>query len=438
MRRVLIEGYNLTLAAGTGIATYARMLATTVRALGYRADVLIGSRGGLDPSDPLLNEVALYDAERPQSLGEFLDRQVRIVLGAPFGARAMELSRMGAVIGPSYEQLAAFTSVYAATHLFQNAEFHFRRYGKRLPLKVSTPPPSLFHATHPTPITVADCPNVYTIHDLVPLRLPYATLEDKKYFLNMVREICRKADHVVTVSEASRQDIVRLIGMPEDRITNLYQAVHIPDALLATSKEDLALELERLFGLEYGEYFLFVGAIEPKKNLTRLLDAYAASGSKYPLILAGGLGWQYEGDLKRIEDDRFLSFATKGGVTLPQRRVRRVSYLAFPHLISLLRGARALLFPSVYEGFGLPVLEAMLAGTPVLTSSLSSLPEVAGDAAVLVDPFDVAAIATGIKELDNDAGLRADLSARGRVRARFFAPERYQERLGALYGRIMG
>ena len=113
-----------------------------------------------------------------------------------------------------------------------------------------------------------------------------------------------------------------------------------------------------------------------------------------------------------------------------------LEYAPFPLLVSLIRGARAVLFPSLYEGFGLPVLEAMLLGAPVMTTNTSSLPELVGDAAMTVDPYDVAAMSQAIRALDADDDLRARLSTMGPGQAALFSPERYQERLGAVYDRI--
>jgi glycosyltransferase involved in cell wall biosynthesis len=254
----------------------------------------------------------------------------------------------------------------------------------------------------------------------------------------MLRELCRAADHIVTVSEFSRREIIKFFGIAEDRVTNTYQAANLPAAAQSWTADEVARLLENMFDLAPDEYFLFVGAIEPKKNLTRLIDAYAASGSQHPLIIVGGLGWQYEHELERIADERFLHYDIAGHVVTPRRRVRRLAYVSSEHLVALLRGARALLFPSLYEGFGLPVLEAMLLGTPVMTSNVASLPEVAGDAALLVDPLDIDDIARAIRALDHDADLRGELKQRGLKRAEFFAPENYRKRVAELYTRVLG
>jgi glycosyltransferase involved in cell wall biosynthesis len=155
-------------------------------------------------------------------------------------------------------------------------------------------------------------------------------------------------------------------------------------------------------------------------------------------VIAGPLGWQTEVDVEKIQEERFLSYRMEEGKIFADRRIRRLSYVPFQQLVSLIRGARAVLFPSLYEGFGLPVLEAMLLGTPVMTSDVSSLPEVAGDAALMVDPIDLDGMAASIRTLDQDKDLRAELSVRGRERAKLFSPEAYQKRLVDLYGRFVG
>ena len=231
------------------------------------------------------------------------------------------------------------------------------------------------------------------------------TLDNKRYVFRLIQNLVARADHIITVSEYSRRDIMALFNVPEDRITNTYQAVTVPPRALVRPDDEVADEITNLFELDPGNYYLFIGALEPKKNVSRLIDAYAASGSRRPLVVAGGAGWQNKGDLRRINDTRFSNFRIAENMISKVKRVRRIPYLPSDQLVTLMRGARAVLFPSLFEGFGLPVLEAMTLGTPVLTSNVTSLPEIAGDAALLVDPFDVSAMAAAIRRLDNDVDL---------------------------------
>lgn len=437
-KTILFEGRNLTLSKGTGIATYARNLTRIARDLGYVSQVLVGTDQRLPRNGPL-SEIALYDARRQADLPatSALRSYLRGLIPVPFGIRTQEVANSGFVVRPQGANLLdEFDKVHAAFDLFERADQHVIRFGTRA--KVNLPEkPDIFHATHPTPLMVRGAVNVYTIHDLVPLRLPYTTLDKKNLFLTTVSTLARDADHIVTVSEFSRQEIVRFLKVDENKVTNTYQAVGLPAHLTARPDADIDEDLAHIFGLDRQGYFLFFGALEPKKNVGTLIDAYAASGTKRPLIIAGGLGWQYDGDLAKIEDPRFLSYRIEGGVIRSERQVRRYDHLPFSQLVSLIRGARGVLFPSLYEGFGLPVLETMLLGTPVMTSNVSSLPEVAGDAAILVDPYNVETMSRAIRSLDRDNDLIQDLSTRGKVRAEMFSPERYRQRVADLYSGLL-
>ena len=435
---ILYEAHNLTFKGGTGIATYARALAQAAGRLGYGVDGLFGVERGLARGQDALNEILAFDAVDDNEWLSPLQVAWR-TLNYPFnalgGMRPVELPRSGLVTGPIADALRPFRRAYASTRLIDISMMHFKLYGR--PARIKVPErPSIFHATHPVPLAVRGCPNIYTIHDLVPLRLPYTTLDNKKYFYRLLTSIARTADHIVTVSEHSRRDIIEFLGIDESRVTNTYQAVDIPAHLLDRTDGEVADDLAKLFGLDFGGYFLFYGAIEPKKNVSRLVDAYAASGSKLPLIIAGGSGWQNRADLRKIRDERFTNFRIDGSILRRERQVRRLDYLPSDQLVALIRGARALLFPSIYEGFGLPVIEAMLLGTPVVTSNAASLPEVAGDSALIVDPYSIDDIAQAIRAVEADRDLRTELVQRGRAHSIRFSSSVYAERLHELYRKL--
>jgi glycosyltransferase involved in cell wall biosynthesis len=252
-----------------------------------------------------------------------------------------------------------------------------------------------------------------------------------------MRKLVKKADHIVTVSECSKRDIIDLLGIAPDRITNTYQSVSIPEKYLNKPESQVAREVEGATGVGYKEYFLFWGSIEPKKNIGRMIEAYLSSGVDTPLVIVGAQAWKSEEELRLLNDDviRFLTVAD--GQIRTRKRVIQLSYAPFSLLVSLIRGAKAALFPSLYEGFGLPALEAMLLGTPVICSNTASLPEVVGDAAVMVDPYDTAALSAAIWTVDQDADLRAQMAARGVREAARFSPEIYRESLRTLYSRFV-
>lgn len=364
-------------------------------------------------------------------------RAVDWTIGVPGGAKALRLPAPRIVLDPASGMAAERRHpTQGSVRLWERAFLHFNRFGRRMAVKPEGRH-DLFHVTRPTPAFVKGGANIYTIHDIVPLRLPYATLDNKKYFYNLIKNITRTADHIVTVSEFTKRDVQEFFDVPDDKITNTWQSVSVSESALSNSDDDVARDIENRYGLVFKEYYLFLGAVEPKKNISRMVEAFASSGTPRPLILVGGLGWQYERDLEAIEDERLRSWRFDGSHIRPDRRVQRLPYVPQAALLSLIRGARAVLLPSLYEGFGLPILEAMMLGTPVITSNTSSLPEVAGDAALLVNPYKVEEIRDAIKSIDADADLRMELIGRGRKRAEFFSPTRHAERIKAVYDRVL-
>jgi glycosyltransferase involved in cell wall biosynthesis len=250
--------------------------------------------------------------------------------------------------------------------------------------------------------------------------------------LRLLTRIAATADHIVTVSEHSRRDIIEMLGADEARVTNTYEAVEFPPEMLDRPGDIVAGDLMSRYRLEAKTYLLFFGAIEPKKNVKALIEAYRQSGVQAPLVIVGGRGWSNDAEnrmLNAIEEEEAVLAPEK-------RRLRRLDYADRSALVSLIKGAQAVLFPSLFEGFGLPVLEGMMLGTPVVTSKTSSLPEIGGDAALYVDPHDVGDIARAIRTIAADADLRAELSRRGLEQAKLFSVARYRERVAALYERL--
>jgi glycosyltransferase involved in cell wall biosynthesis len=438
---IAMDAYNLALDQGTGVATYARNLSYRLGALGAEVGVLYGQRMS-KALDPVLREATFFDPRTPRepsALNQFF-RDAGMVGQQLAGIRALDVPVSDRVIRTQLEsRLPRFDRLWTVPELFRGATLTFgitKRFGR-----VSLPQaPALMHWTYPIPLRVQGTRNIYTIHDMVPLRLPYATLDHKRRHYRMLRRIARDADHIVTVSETSKRDIVSLLGVAEEKVTNTYQAADIP-AKFATKPEALArAEIAGSFGLGWREYFLFVGAIEPKKNVGRLIEAYLASGARAPLVICGRQAWDSDRELALLYEDEGQERGPGGRSQALTRKLRDrvilLDYAPFRLLVSLIRGARALLFPSLYEGFGLPVLEAMQLGTPVMTANTSSLPEVAGDAALLVDPYDTRAMAEAIAALDTDDALRAALSARGPRQAALFDNGAYERRLRDLYTRL--
>jgi glycosyltransferase involved in cell wall biosynthesis len=435
-KRIAIDGYNLSLESGTGVATYARNLSQTAHDLGHEVHVLYGMRSS--PRNPMLREIAFFDTNpRPQHTLIRLTKSARRFASSLCGARARPIPMTGRVIATQFKsRLPYFDQLWNVPTLFSLAHDHFD-FLKR-PLKVTMPVcPNLMHWTYPLPIKINGAKNIYTFHDLVPLRLPYTTLDVKGRYFRLLKYLSKKADHIVTVSECSRKDIIDILNVPEERVTNTYQAVAIPEKYAGKPEDVVKREVEGTFNLTYRGYMLYFGAIEPKKNVGRLIEGYLSSRIDTPLVLAGKLAWQSKQELRLLNEDVTRYLEQIRNQTFTRHKIMHIGYTPFPLLVSLIKGAKAVLFPSLYEGFGLPVLEAMMLGTPVLTSTEASLPEVAGDAAMLVNPYDSREIAEGILALDRNSNLRGELAHKGPLRAALFSQERYRERLNALYSRLI-
>lgn len=423
-----IDGYNLAMPRGTGIATYGLNLARTLQAGGHRTVGVFGLHVGKDSS---LRETLFFDrVGQPQTgrvvFGGRWQRRAHM-LGATLNwalkPQALDVPLTTRVDKESFaEKLPNFERLTSVTGLFPLAQRHFAMTGRFLALRMENPP-EIMHWTYPVPVRIEGARNIYTIHDLVPLRLPYTTLTDKQHFARLLRRCAVEADHICTVSEFSREDIMDQCGIPPSQITNTYQNSFIPDDILNEPFQESAQKIESIFGLKSGGFFLFFGALEPKKNLGRLIEAYLGLQDQPPLVLVGARAWMSEGELSLLPEN--------------DPRIIRLDYLNRTMLLRLMRSARAVLFPSIFEGFGLPVLEAMQLGTPVLTGNRSSLPEVAGDGALLVNPYNTASIAEGIKRLNQDDRLRENLSARGPRQAQKFSETAYLARLESMYMKIL-
>ena len=266
---------------------------------------------------------------------------------------------------------------------------------------------------------------VVTVHDMVYKAFPETVRARTKYMLNSgLKSSMKRADMIVTDSEFSRSEILKYFPQHEKKLRvvpcgvdlNKFRPCSEPERIPAVKK---SLDIE-------GEYFLYLGTIEPRKNLERLISAYhifsQRTGSDAPkLVLAGGKGWLYDSIFRKVTD---LGLSDK---------VLFTKYVPSEDMNPLMCGALAFVFPSIYEGFGMPPLEAMACGVPVLASDAASLPEVTGDCAVICDAYSEESIAEGLDKLWNDSKLRSDLSIRGRDRAAEFSWDKSAEILYNVY-----
>jgi glycosyltransferase involved in cell wall biosynthesis len=407
--RILIDGYNLTRPQGTGVATYGRNHIKALQGLGHDVGVVFGAE----------HRAAKIEA---QGLSALLLQRAPLLPVRRFDADRLpgceaQLAPEG-LIPPDVE-------LWNSKGLYAYAIGAFRKLGVFSELRL--PGVDIAHWTYPLPLRVAGAINVYTIHDLVPLLRPDMTLDGPKRVAKLSRAVAAKADHILTVSEGSRREIIEHLGVAPERVTNTFQPHSIDSTTLVRAKSDSHKVLEE-FSLKRRGYFIFFGAIEPKKNLPRLLEAYFQSGTTTPLVLAGGGGW--------MANEQLAPWISRRG-TQAGKQVIVTGYLPRAKLLALVCGAKATLFPSLYEGFGLPALEAMALGTPVMASQIPGLGEVVGDASLKVDPLDVTAMAQAIARLDSETELCTALSAAGLRRAEAFSHAAYALRLGELLERLV-
>ena len=427
--RVLIDGSHLMVPRGTGVATYARGLARGLRQAGGRVDILYG-RSWSGGDDPLLREVEFYDAAA-QTLPRSPLARLRSAAGLArmFSTlRPQEVPRGEVVVDGWEPDVALADRQWNRANLFRLGQARQRLTGGYVTVSNAGIAADLAHWAYPLPLRLAGVPNVVTVHDLVPLRLPYATLDRKKSYLKLMRWVAETADLIVTVSEASKRDIVELLGVDPARVVVTYQPVELPRVV----PTDAGVEqtVGRL-GLKPGGYVLAYGAAEPKKNLGRLIEAYLEADPGVPLVLAGPRGWLWKRELAWLRGKPKRRWG--------RREVRRLPYVSRRELDALIRGARGVAFASLYEGFGLPIVESFARDTPVLTSDRGATAEIAGGpegGAVLVDPYDVASIAAGLTRLVADDDERAERVRRGRDRLEFFSDAACRARLLAGYRRL--
>ncbi len=269
------------------------------------------------------------------------------------------------------------------------------------------PPDVFFTPAHVIPFAYRR-PSVATVHDLGYHHFPEAHTWGQLVYLRWsTRHNGRAARFVIADSLATQTDLMRFYRVPEEKICVVYPGVD-PGLYAVKDKTAVASVLQK-YGIT-PPYLLYLSTLQPRKNVLRLIRAYVQSGVPHQLVIAGKKGWLAEPILNEIFH---LDMATAKRIILP-------GYVPDEDKGALLSGATALLYPSLYEGFGFPVLEAHVCETAVLTSSTSSLPEIARHSALLIDPLDTDDIAGGIQRLATDAALRADLIQKGKERVKQF------------------
>ncbi|HNT74757.1 MAG TPA: glycosyltransferase family 1 protein [Anaerolineae bacterium] len=324
-------------------------------------------------------------------------------------ARALA-PRLGEVMSLFYNREAGIKPLAGLEHVpSRTVEFSYKTWRlivwmaqlAQTPFNRMLPDARLFHATEHLLLPLRGIPTILTVHDLIFHHLPEHHKLMNRWYLNLAMPLfCRRADHIIAVSEATRRDLLKLYRLPPEKITVIYEAA---DPHFCAQPPEVVADVRARYRLPE-RYLLYVGTIEPRKNLTRLLyvwECLYAAGEAPPLVIVGKQGW--------LASDFFVALEN---CTHPEH-VLLTGYVDDEDLPAVYAGATAFVFPSLYEGFGFPPLEAMACGAPVACSNTSSLPEVVGDAALTFNPNNISAMTEALRRILNDEALQAELRARG-------------------------
>jgi glycosyltransferase involved in cell wall biosynthesis len=298
-------------------------------------------------------------------------------------------------------------------------------YLTRTPQDRRFPGIDIFHATDNLLPRFSQVKSVFALQDLIFRFYPETHNPPNRWFLTlMMPRFLKAADVVIAISQCTSRDAVRLYGLDEAKTRVIYAGVS--PGFHARAPEAISLVRQKYSLPE--NFILFVGTIEPRKNLTTLLEAYRAlknEGTGCKLVIVGRKGWLYEGFFRKLRE-----LGLEDEVIFP-------GFVPDEDLSAFYTAADLFVYPSLYEGFGLPVVEAMACGAPVITSNTSSLPEVAGEAALLVEPTSVEELVAAVRRLLNDKGLQVEMAARGLKRAARFTWEDTARRTAEVYREII-
>ena len=304
---------------------------------------------------------------------------------------------------------------------------HTRLEQFTLPLELTFYALDLLHCPDFIPPLYSTQPVVITVHDLAFLHWPHFLTEDSAAYYGQIDRAVSRAAHIIVPSQSTKADLIGQFGVPDSDVSVIYEAAN--PQFTPLPPEPVRQELSQKYNIPT-KYILFVGTIEPRKNVDGLIRAYRHLLDKYGvtdvgLVIAGGYGWLYDEVMAIVEEFNL------------QHKVHFLGRVSDNDLWKLYVGAHCLVHAAHYEGFGLPPLEAMACGTPTIVSNVSSLPEVVGDAALLVDPKDWEEIAVAMHRLLTDDDLHAELRIKGLRRAQCFSWQQAAQQTLAIYRQVV-
>jgi glycosyltransferase involved in cell wall biosynthesis len=432
---VILDTYNLRLLKGSGIKTYGLTLIDGLRRLGATVSVL-SDRILPRQRHALLDEVHFFD---PPAVASALPRKLRLaadvlhLLSRPQHPVAVRMQNV--LPSRSLRPMARADHIYNVAEIYDKAHRLHRLFMSSASVAMDTRrtprpvPRRIWHATAPLPVRIPGVPMVTTIHDLIPLRLPYMTRDHKRTFYTTVGSSLRDSRLVFAVSEFTKRDLTGLFDIDPAKVVVTYQSYRRSRPIPEHVDHETILQQH---GLRRQQYVLYVGNVDPRKNLGLLFQAVGTLPGDVPIVIAGRKQDDWHKELEAAQ--AYLGVYDRRRL---RRRLRLLDYVPDPMLQVLYRNATCLVMPSLYEGFGLPVLEAMRHDCPVVCSDATSLPEIGGDAALYFDPRDAFQLGCHLRTVIEDPERRESMVRAGRERVALFSPERYAERLDAAYARVL-
>ena len=420
---ILVGGYDFEQKIHRGITFYGKALIKTLENMDNKLGLLTSSKYAQEKYLYLLNIIRQLD--NPSSLGskrklfQFIKYNIRkkdVILKNLYNSKIN--------INTKLNYLKLINYFYNIPYIYDITGVHNRFFSKtpfnlRLDSKID-----FFITTSPMNIK-SNIPVIQTLHDVIPLSCIYhPPTDDSKIFYYRVQNMLKYSLKVLSVSEFSKNECIKIFPEFEKKIEVVYQPIPIyEDEKLLVNDENVQRSVLEKFSLEKDNFLFYVGMLEKRKNIKGLIEAFLAiyDKVKIPLVLGGAMGYGKKEFISYLKDKRL------------KNKIKYIGYINNIEKLALLKNTRAFLFPSFNEGFGLPPLEAMLMGTNVLTSNVSALPEVCGNAALLIDPYNIKELAEGIKEITLNDSLRQNMKKNYSTQLEKFSYESFEKKLAKVF-----
>lgn len=418
-KTILLAGYDFEQEVQRGITFYSKSLVKALRDLGYKNYILTSAKN--NKVNTVQELLISRKIDKPSS-----DKTNTIKLIMKY-IKSFCMAPESRIIDRQFTQfdknLAFLKNVYGYVNIgniYDIISLQSRTLGTPYTLKVDDF--DVVFCTSPLNMKVTKgCTLVQTLHDVSPLvRLEHPPLDSAILFHKRLKNMLRYSDVVCSVSEFSKNEILKIFPGYGDKIVVTHQPVPVyEDEEMLANDPFIKNSVLTKYSLNEKEYLLYIGMLEKRKNIEKLIEAYLTIKDKIkiPLVLVGALYYGQEDFIDYLTNKKY------------DAHIKYLKYVPTVDKLVLLKNANSFVFPSLYEGFGLPPIEAMRMGCPVLTSNVSALPEVCGDAALYVNPSNLASIIEGILEIVNNATLRDELVRKGYERSQYFNFNNYKQNL---------